>query len=265
MDPLPLPWFIFGSTDSLDTDVLVQVEEVGARVEAEALIKTLEAMTEGWSINLISVQDGHVTATLPPKGTADGLNNSLFLTYDNHLDRQQHPNPIRSLVPRHRALTFYRALRALLNFCTRTQHRALIRPHLRGIHPFALKLDMLAAVDFRQIEGFGNKYTSDVAIWKSMAFSLGQALSLEEGVEIYTKAALIEHHPTLAPFIRRQALSAADKAAFQESAQRFLDLLRRMPFENPESGLLILGAERVDMVMEVAMPLSPSQGQRSEL
>ncbi len=256
--PFDEPYFIFGSADSIDTDVLVQVQTIGDRKTAYDRVMALRQVSpEGWNINLVVIEGGYITQTVTSNGTADGLNNALLQTYDNHLPRQLHPNPIKGPVRRNMALAMYRALRCMLTYCTRTKHRSIIKPHLKGIHPFHHKPAMMAQIDFESIDDFGNKYSKTTEIWKSLAFYLGQAVSLLEGVEIYTKADLIAHHPQLAPFILRQPLTRAHKAAFARTRDRWLALMAPLDFQNPSSGILTLDGDTIDMVAERS--LTPHQ------
>lgn len=252
-------YYHFGSADSLDTDVLVEVPAIGSKQDAYDRIRALRgASPEGWNINLIVVSEGRVTATVSSNGTADGLNNALFYTYDNHLARQKFPNPIDAPVPRNLALATYRALRCMLTYCTRTPYRSLIKACLKGMHPFEKKPQALSQIDFASLESFGNKYSQDTEIWKSLAFYLGQTLSLlRDGEEIYTKSGLLTHHPTLAPFVRREPLTRQDKEAFNQARDALVALVDALELSTPMRGVLVRGDEIVDMIQEVALDELP--------
>ncbi len=86
---LDLPYYHFGSEDSLDTDVLVSVDRIGTKEEAYARVAALRALCpDGWNINLIVVREGHIAETITSNATADGLNNSLWTTYALHEAKQ---------------------------------------------------------------------------------------------------------------------------------------------------------------------------------
>jgi hypothetical protein len=251
---LDLPYYHFGSEDSLDTDVLVSVDRIGTKEEAYARVAALRAQCpDGWNLNLIVVREGHVAETLSSNGTADGLNNSLWTTYALHEAKQRHPNPIVGPVPRHRALAWYRAVRCVLTFCTRTRWRAQIKPHLKGLHPFARKLDALATLDFVSLDSFQSLYMDDTDIWKALTFYIGQALSLADGRELYTKRDFLAAWPQLAPFILRQPLALDDKRALQAAVQDLAAFLRAQPWDEPRPGVLGLGGAYLDALQEVAL------------
>ncbi|MDJ1502320.1 hypothetical protein [Xanthocytophaga agilis] len=249
---LQAPYYFFGSANSLDKDVLLECEHIPDKQTSQEWINAYRQHHHvSWNINLITIQDGVIVNTIPSKSTIDGLNNALFDTYRLHI--QAYPLPVTHKVKRHLLLNIYRCIRTVLTFCTRTQYRSVIRPTLNGIHPFFHKLDSLELLDFTTLTSFDAKYTNDIDIWKTIPFYIGQTLALLDGVEIYTKDALVDSFPQFTNFIYRQPLTSEDIAYLQQTKKQLATILRTLPFENPESGILIMGDEKIDMSLEVAL------------
>ncbi len=246
------PYYFFGSANSQDTDVLLACEAIPDQHMAHEWIQAYKQHHQvSWNINLITIQQGLVTDTISSKSTIDGIHNALYETYSLH--PQVHPLPLHGKVNRHLLLNIYRCIRTILTFCTRTHYRTQIRPTLKGLHPFHHKLQSLAVLDFTTLTTFDAKYTADIDIWKTIPFYLGQTLSLMNGIEIYTKDTLVTHHPQFANFIYRKPLSTEDIIYLQQQKNQWLEILYTLPFDNPESGILILGEEKIDMNKEVAL------------
>ncbi len=246
------PYYFFGSANSLDKDVLLECDRIPDKQTAQEWIQAYkQTHAVDWNINLITVRNGIVADTIPSKSTIDGVNNALLATYALHV--QQHPLPITHKVPRHLLLNIYRCIRTILTFCTRTRYRSQIRPTLNGIHPFHHKLESMALLDFTTLDTFDAKYTRDVDIWKTIPFYLGQTIALMKGIEIYTKDALVAEFPQFSRFIYRQPFTTEEVRQLQQTKNGFVTTLRELPFQNPKSGLLILGEEKINMSLEVAV------------
>ncbi len=208
----PYPYYFYGSHDSQDSDVLIQIPKDMMMLEQEArkqFVKNIENQWDlKWNTNLIVVENGIITDTIFPKSWIDSLNNSLYLTYNLHKDKQIHPLPITHLVKRNKLLATYKCVRTLLSMLSRTHYRSVVKPVLKGIHPFHLKINALSKIDFKTINSFNQDNTKDVDVWKILAFYLGQNISLNrDNIEIYTKSDLCINHPDLYSFVYREEIT----------------------------------------------------------
>lgn len=252
MLPLDAPFYFFGSQNSQDKDVLLECSSIPDKQTAHNWIQTYkQTLALDWNINLITIENQQVVNTIPSKATIDGVHNSLLDTY--HLHQQKCNIPIKNRLKRHILLNTYRCIRTILTFCTRTSYRSQIRPTLNGIHPFFHKINSLEIIDFQQIKSFEAKYSEDVNIWKTIAFYLGQTLALWQGTEIYTKDDLVKNFPAFENFIYRKNLTEKDLKYLQEIKDFFVAELRKMPFENIETGILLLNDEKINMDLEIAI------------
>ena len=98
-----MKYYLFGSENSQDYDVLVECEYIPKNInEAHAICKahnealSLILTDKELNCNLITVRDNKIIDCF--KGTCDELNNCLYYTYVNHT--QFYPNPILSPVER---------------------------------------------------------------------------------------------------------------------------------------------------------------------
>lgn len=182
------PSFRFGSPDSQDIDVVFVQEKKPALAACQAFCKH-----ETENRNIIVIEDGVIVDCY--KGLPDEMNNALYHTYEHH--EQRWPNPIQRPVERIVPLKVVRATRMILALLSRTAYRSEIKAALRS-HDQAQRQEVLAQIDFR---------TLDIGVEeaKSIAFQLGQTLSLFEGQERYTKGDLSTAYPDLEAFLYRRA------------------------------------------------------------
>src|SRR4051812_9301526 len=93
---LGIEYYIYGSGDSLDTDVLIVHPDAKSDAQDRCLWcpirdNFIEQYPEIWSWgepNMIWIDNGYVTQSIPSKGSPDAVNNSLFETY--HLHEQKY-------------------------------------------------------------------------------------------------------------------------------------------------------------------------------
>lgn len=209
----PYKYYFYGSSNSVDKDVLIQIEKKEmpqVQEERKIFLKNLELEYHlNWNTNLIVIENGIIIDTIYPKSWVDSLNNSLYVTYNLH--EQVYENPINSMVKRHKLLAIYKAVRTVLSLNSRTDKRTFIRPFLNGIHDFNLKLKSLKSIDLRDINSFNQKNFKDIDIWKTISFYVGQnVLLIEQNIEIYTKNDLLRFYPELNVFINRFDYSNTD-------------------------------------------------------
>ena len=128
-------FYLFGSEDSSDYDVLVAVDDIPQDIDKahnickyynDLLSKVLTDKDLNYNLGIF--KDGHLVKVF--KGTIDELNNVIFYTYDNH--KQFFPNPITSPVVRDVDEKILRVARFIITFYSRTQLRPQIKSALRG-------------------------------------------------------------------------------------------------------------------------------------
>jgi len=259
LDNFPHNFYFYGSEDSLDTDVFIEVDEIPKNVETsiQYMKKLKEDFNLDWNMNMIVIEDGVVVDNIPSKGSKYSLNNSLFITYENHI--QQYFNPISRLLKPNKLLNIYKCVRNILTQCTRVnpEYRSFIKP-LKGIHPWETKLISFDKLDFTEINTFKQPYQTDTDTWKSIVFYLGQSLSLLDGIEIYSKKHLLEEHTYFENFIQRKEITLLDKKILQAKKNEYLKRIKELNFINnkQEDGfyrILELDEFIIDMKKEIAL------------
>lgn len=226
---LNCPFWVFGSEDSQDYDVLVSVGSIPQDVDKahdlckfhNDVISKSALPDKPLNCNLGIFEDGKLVEVF--KGTVDELNNCIFYTYKNH--KQFYPNPITKSVERDVDEKILRVARFIITFYSRTTLRPQIKAALRG--DLKLKLDVLKQIDFETMREFTGKKENPEDVWKVIAFQFGQVFSLIDGYESdsYTKNGIIKNYPDLSPFLKRQSLSDSDFEVLNQYLQRFVDLI----------------------------------------
>ena len=249
----PYPYYIYGSSDSTDTDVIIVVpknEMPLTQEQRKNFVLDLKNKYElGWNATLAVIENGIMIDTIYTKSWIDSLNNALLKTY--HLHPQVHPLLIKHTIKRNKVLAIYKAVRTVLTMLTRTEYRTAIRPILKGIHNFNLKLEAVLKVDFCTIESFNQKNTLDTDIWKIIAFYVGQNIALiRDNEEIYTKADLIAKFPDLTPFVYRQEITSSQIEMLQRYIGEWVTLIQNFGVFKSENGFLYCNEEYADMLNE---------------
>lgn len=223
------PFYIFGSENSQDYDIIVSVDEIPQNIDAahnickywnEKLSKTLT--DKPLNCNLGVFKDGNLIDVF--KGTVDELVNVIYYTYDNH--KQFHPNPILKPVVRDVDEKILRVARFLITFYSRTHLRTQIKSALRG--NLKDKLEVLKLIDYTQMNEFPGKKEKYEDIMKVIAFQFGQVFSLIDGheSESYTKNGIIKNYPDLKNILNRITLSLDDLETLNKYLKRFIDLIQ---------------------------------------
>ena len=223
----PYPYYFYGSHDSQDTDVLISIPQEDMptyQEDRKRFVKKLEEEYElSWNVNLVVIKDGIVVDTIYPKTWIDSVNNSLFNTYKLHNNKQLFPLPIKNEVKRNKLLAIYKTLRTVLSMLSRTHYRTTVKPILKGIHHFNLKLEALQKIDFTTVDIFNQDNVKDEDIWKIIAFYIGQNKSLiKDNIEIYTKTDLCKHHPELSDFVYRKEITLELKKTLNEMVYYYI-------------------------------------------
>jgi hypothetical protein len=193
---------IFGSATSLDLDICFFVDRIVSISESNTLLKQIiEATnlsdTKKINGNLGVISNGVLIDCF--KGIPDELNNALIITYDLH--KQAYANHVVTTVQRNIDLKLIRCARTLVSYFTRTELRVLAKKTLRD--DFQAHIDFLKPIKLTQYPDFG-KHGTPIEIYKSMAFQLGQTLALFDEIELYTKEAIAEVYPSIAPYLYRE-------------------------------------------------------------
>jgi len=247
------PYLQYGSKSSTDIDVIIFIPKSDmppSQEERKRLVKKLMLDNNlGWNSILAVEENGVLVDTIYTKSWIDSLNNAVLSTYKHH---QQHfENPITQVLKRNKTLAIYKAVRVILTLLTRTELRTKIKPIIKGVHPFYLKLEVLKTIDFTAFLTFNQANTLDVDIWKIFAFYIGQNRALlGSGIEIYTKEDLVKHYPKLSNFIWRNPLTEEDKIYLTQFKNDWLTLIYYQGEFISEGQFLILNDERIDMINE---------------
>ncbi|MBE8726805.1 hypothetical protein [Flavobacterium hungaricum] len=249
----PYPYYIYGSDDSTDKDVIIVIsKEEMPKTQEERKNKILFLLNEyklNWNATFAVIENGKISDTIYTKSWIDSLNNALLETYFLH--EQKHELLVTEKHIRNKTLAIYKAVRTVLTMLTRTKYRTQIRPILKGIHDFNLKREVLSKIDFLSISEFNQKNTADAAVWKIIAFYVGQNIALiESDLEIYTKKSLVKTFSDLEPFIYRKEISTNEKIVLQQYINRWLTLLNNFGTFQSEDGFLVCKQERIDMLNE---------------
>jgi len=194
---------IFGSKSSTDYDIMFFVDVLGTTQESHEIIEKIDKeyskiySDKPINSNICIVKDGIVVDVF--KGTADEVNNALFLTYDFH--EQKHPNQITKIIERDTELKILRTARVLLSFLSRTEHRKEVKRVLKS--DLIQKLDVLMNIDLETITDLGTRKVKWEDYLKTMSFQLGQTLGLMNGIELYTKEDISAYYPKLSGMLNR--------------------------------------------------------------
>jgi len=223
------PFYIFGSEDSQDYDVLVSVEQIPQNIDDahnickyynDKLSSTLLPDKE-LNCNLGVFKDDKLVKVF--KGTVEELNNVIYYTYDNH--KQFYPNPITEPTTRDVDEKILRVARFIITFYSRTNLRTQIKAALRG--DLKLKLEVLKQINFVDMVDFPGKKEKFEDIYKVLAFQFGQVFSIIDGYESdsYTKNGIIKNYPDLRNFLKRSPLKLSDLEVLNKYLSRFIDLI----------------------------------------
>lgn len=222
------PFYIFGSENSQDYDIIVAVDEIPQNIDAAHNIckywndRLSKSLTDKpLNCNLGVFRDGKLVDVF--KGTVDELINVIYYTYDNH--KQFYPNPISEPVVRDVDEKILRVARFLITFYSRTHLRAQIKAALRG--NLKDKLEVLKQIDFTKMTDFPGKKERYEDIWKVISFQFGQVFSLIDGYEkdSYTKNGILKNYPDLKNMLTRNTLNTYDLETLNKYLDRFIKLI----------------------------------------
>jgi hypothetical protein len=228
-------FYIFGSENSTDYDILVEVDEILPIEKSHDICKLFNVelskilKDKPINSNLAVIKNDRIVEVF--KGTSDELNNVLFYTYDNH--EQYFDNPIKEPIIRDIDEKILRVSRFIITFFSRTDLRVLVKSALRG--DLKDKLKVLKSLDFVTMNDFSGKKEKIEDIYKVIAFQFGQVFSLIDGYESdsYTKNGVIKNYPDLKNILNRGVMKIEDFKTLNSYLNRFINLLE----EKIESGI----------------------------
>lgn len=240
------PYYFFGSPDSIDVDVLVDHPEMtGSSSDKEIIKKMIEShpSIQAWNLSLIHIENHIIARTMQRRGSADAVHNSLYYTYNFHL--QQYENPLLFPVKRHRLLAVQTCVRTLLSITSATNQKAFYKKHISNVLREGIwtnEVELLSILSYK--EQFFDDPVRNLDLLKSLAFDVGQTLSLLQGKEFYTKKEIINAHPELAQLILRQPIDA--HAILSNKIKDLQFHINMLEVSQPEKFVISCGVEKVN-------------------
>jgi len=228
---------LFGSEDSLDYDVMFQVDRIPKnKQECKILCTELENsylyQDKKVNANICVVNNEEIVEVF--KGTPDECNNAVFKTYYCHT--QRFPCLVSRLVPRDVALKVDRSLRIILSFLSRTEYRPIVKDALRSPVAFRREncINCLYSIDFNSIKSFGTKNGEPKDIVKQIAFQMAQVVGLlANHTEIYSKYKACNKFPPLIPYLHRQESDLETLNRFKSLYLYEISLWRKFALSDP--------------------------------
>ena len=217
---------IYGSKSSIDCDVMIFVdkieqENVKNKAKIDKWNEKLQKLTnKEVNCNLAILSNGIIVNCY--KGTPDEVNNSMYLTYNNHL--QKYPNQIIKLIDRDVNLKVYRAFRIILSFLSKTKYRTEIKSALKG--DFTEKIEVLKHINLskfteKDVEKRSHSYSHYI---KTVAFQLGQTIALLKNIELYSKEDIVNLFPELNNCIFRKEIKYSDLLYIEKLKNEMIEL-----------------------------------------
>ena len=223
------PFYLFGSENSQDYDLIVSVDSIPQDIHAAHNIckywnsELSNILTDKpLNTNLGVFQNGSIIKVF--KGLCAEVNNSIYYTYDFH--KQYYTNPIIKPVEQNIDFKILRVARYLLTFYSRVPAlRTEIKAALRG--NLILKLNVLKQFNYEKMTDFPMKKERKEDIYKVLAFQFGQVFSLINGWEkdSYTKNGIIKNFPELSNFINRKPITTDDLIILNDNLNKFIQLI----------------------------------------
>lgn len=153
-----MEYLVFGSQDSVDTDVMLITDSIGTIQECRDIVSNWKqenqfSFDKKLNCNLCIIKNGIVIDVF--KGTPDEVNNSIYYTFDLHVENLLKKCPIKRKVNRNVELKILRSVRIILGFLSRTEKRTEIKSALRGT--IFQKISLLKKIDLIPINTFNKK------------------------------------------------------------------------------------------------------------
>lgn len=218
---------IFGSPSSQDRDVMVYLDKLPAledckklSIEINPYLETMFSDNKQSNSNFGVLKDGVLVEVF--KGTVDEVNNSIFLTYQDH--EQLRELKIKRLIPRDKQQKLLRVARIVLSFYSKTKYREVVKKALRG--NLIEKIEALKQINMVEIVDFDKKNQA-TDIYKNIAFQWGQILGLYQNKEFYTKESISQEYLKLRPALFRKNLRVMDLEALEFYKNEYISLAEK--------------------------------------
>ncbi|ARS38255.1 hypothetical protein CA265_00550 [Sphingobacteriaceae bacterium GW460-11-11-14-LB5] len=201
-------YYRFGSASSNDIDILIDhPQALGAESDKELYQNLKRKFPEiaHWDINIIQIDNGKITKSIPSKGSIDAVHNSLADTYALH--KQAHAFPLIGRQKRNILLAIIKCTKTLLTIFKITKRKEYYKHDLRPIvinGNFEQILNKINQLNFS--ESLFDDPQRNLDTYKSLIFRVGQTISLINGIEVYTKEDFKKYYPDLANIIDRKII-----------------------------------------------------------
>lgn len=136
------------------------------------------------------------------KGTPDAINNQILETYSYH--KQEYPCPVSFKIERNIPLKFVRSLRQLLGLIgkQRNYYRDIVKDSLRSLDYFQ-RLKTFVSLDLTKVFAMEEKDDQKIYDIKAITFQMAQTVAQADGIELYSKKAVVDYDNRLKPFMYR--------------------------------------------------------------
>lgn len=219
--------YLYGSNDSKDFDIFVQISRIPDDEDHEDLEDIKEGVIEGlrrsiprlkgtrdidaksMNVDLSFVhidEDSKVMDWCEYDNLAEA-NNCLLTTFDHHRfnTRAYDEAPVQAALTQNVSLKLVKNLRTILTCLSRTEYRQEVKRLLKE-GSFAERIEFIAEfVSSNKLQGVEsfNKNLNDQEITKDLAFCFIQLHALMQGFEVFTKRDACMNYPDLAKYILR--------------------------------------------------------------
>ena len=252
-----MPWFRHGSPDSTDRDVVYVAAYLPPARDCHAFCDL--GLAVGEDRNVVVVRDGVVVASF--KGAPDEVNNAILATIGLHDENDGRPPPVERAVDRD---VVGKAMSVLTGVIGRVAHhtakkgvRAALKRALAS-HALAPRVQAMAGLEF----GSGANHRLGPDVLKAIAFQLGQARALMDGVEVYSKGGVRDLYPAIAPLIDRQPVDddGPELAALSDFCRAFaacFDGVTTTKVTTAGKGIVLLSSDPAESIEPAAGALAP--------
>lgn len=219
--------YLYGSNDSKDFDIFVQVSRIPNDEDQEDLEDIKEGVIEGLrrsiprlkgsrnidaknmdiDLSFIHVDEDSKVMDWCEYDNLAEANNCLLTTFSHHRfnTRAYDEAPVHKQLTQNVSLKLVKNLRTILTFLSRTQYRDEVKRLLK-YGTFAERIEFIAEFvssnKLQSVDSF-NKNLSDQEITKDLAFCFIQLHALIQGFEVFTKRDACMNYPDLAKYILR--------------------------------------------------------------
>lgn len=240
---------VFGSKSSIDCDVMVVVNDDFVKnkydnhckkilPQLETQIKTNKPININFCKLNVNDNDNSVTLSWTHMGNPDECNNSLFQTYQNHIDLQCQKMFVTKLLPRNVGMKIVRCCRFMISLLSRTTHTEEVNSALKKYF-LRFRLEVLKKMEYDKVLFEGKQRYTPQKIFKLIAFQIAQTSTLIKGVEIYSKEEACEHFPLLRCFLLRQSYTDNDLIELSKAKNYLCEQIELKLMDDPKIAELL--------------------------